>query len=224
MRVPPSAVDGSEFTKWVSATGGTNWLQVDLNQLSEIDRWVVRHAGINAESDNLDTSSFALQVSDGWRDVFQCRLGRLITAPGLTDRPVAARGRFVRLLVTQGTQYGGDGLARIYEFAVYGKEGWPFTKTAVDWIPGADVASFVVTDGRLEVSRAGSQLTIYSRADLNVQASRFSRVAVRMKGAGGSGSAKLSFSTRDDPTFTDSKSASLSVESSPDYVDYTFDF
>ena len=96
----------------------------------------------------------------------------------------------MRLLVTQGT-FGGDGLARIYEFAAYGKEGWPFTKTAVDWIAGADVASFAVQDGRLEVSRAGSQLTIYSRADLNVQASRFSRVAVRMKGVGGSGSAKL---------------------------------
>ena len=91
----------------------------------------------------------------------------------------------MRLLVTQGTQYGGDGLARIYEFAGYGKEGWPFTKTAVDWIAGADVASFAVQDGRLEVAPAGNQVTMYSRADLNVQASRFSQVTVRMKGAGG---------------------------------------
>ncbi len=220
---PASAVDGSEFTKWVSATSGTNWLQVDLNQPSEIDRWVVRHAGTNAEPDNLDTISFAIQVSDDGV-TFSSADSVGYNGSRLTDRPVAARGRYVRLLVTQGTQYGGDGLARIYEFAAYGKEGWPFTKTAVDWIAGADVASFAVQDGRLEVSRAGSQLTIYSRADLNVQASRFSRVAVRMKGVGGSGSAKLSFSTQDDPTFTDSKSVTLGVESSPDYVNYTFDF
>ena len=35
---PSNAVDGSEFTKWVSAMAGTNWLEVDLNQPSEIDR------------------------------------------------------------------------------------------------------------------------------------------------------------------------------------------
>ncbi len=61
---PANAVDGSEFTKWASATAGTNWLEVDLNQPSEIDRWVVRHAGINGEPDSLDTYYFSLQVSD----------------------------------------------------------------------------------------------------------------------------------------------------------------
>lgn len=220
---PASAVDGSEFTKWVSATGGANWLQVDLNQPSEIDRWVVRHAGINGELENLDTSTFAFQVSD---DGVAFSTADFVGGNGgrLTDRPITARGRYVRLLVTQGTQYGGDGLARIYEFAVYGKEGWPFTKTAVDWIAGADVASFAVQDGRLEVAPAGNQVTMYSRADLNVQASRFSQVIVRMKGEGGPGSARLSFMTIGDPTFTDLKTATVTVASSPDYKDYTFDF
>jgi hypothetical protein len=218
-----NAVDGSEFTKWVSATGGTNWLQVDLNQPSEIDRWVVRHAGIDGDPLSLNTFSFALQVSDDGV-TFSSADSVAYNGFRLTDRPIAVRGRYVRLLVTQGTQYGGDGLARIYEFAAYGKQGWRFTKDAESWTPGADVASFAVQDGRIEVAPAAGQLTIYSRADLTVEASRFSQVTVRMRVAGGPGSAKLSFLTQDDPTFTDSKSASLSVESSPDYVDYTFDF
>ena len=220
---PSNAVDGSEFTKWVSAAGGTNWLQVDLNQTSEIDRWVVRHAGTNAEPENLDTSSFAIQVSDDGV-TFSNADSVAYNGSRLTDRPIAARGRYVRLLVTQGTQYGSDGLARIYEFAAYGKEGWPFTKDSEGWTPGADVASFAVQDGGLEVAPAGGQLTISSRDNLNIQASLFSRVAVRMKGAGGPASAKLSFMTQGDPTFSDSKSVTVGVGTNTDYADYTFDF
>ena len=83
---PSSAVDGSESTKWVSATGGTNWLAVDLDQPAEIDRWVVRHAGINGESDDLNTNAFALQVSD---DGVTFTNADSVTDNGdrLTDRP-----------------------------------------------------------------------------------------------------------------------------------------
>ena len=219
---PSSAVDGSEFTKWVSATGGTNWVQVDLNQLSEIDRWVVRHAGINGEPQNLDTYAFALQVSDDGV-TFADADSMPYSYSFLTDRSVAARGRFVRLLVTQGT-LGGDGRARIYEFATYGKEGWQFKNDSEGWLPAADVSSFLLQDGSLDVATRLGHLTIYSRANLTVQASRFSQVRVRMKSIGGPGSAKLSFMTLSDPTVTESKSATLSLESSSGYADYTFDF
>jgi len=220
---PSSAVDGSEFTKWVSATGGTNWLTVDLDQPSEIDRWVVRHAGINGEPDELNTNAFSLQVSD---DGVRFSDADSVTDNGdrLTDHPVAAKGRFVRLLVTQGTPQGGDGRARIYEFEAHGKEGWQFTNDAEGWAPLADISAFAATDGKLEISSSGSQPTIASLDNLNIPASKFAALRVRMRNSGAPTSAKLFFTTQADPAFSESKSVTVgSVRSSPEYTDYYFD-
>jgi hypothetical protein len=220
---PSSAVDGSESTKWFSATGGTNWLTVDLDQPSEIDRFVVRHAGINGEPNELNTSAFTLQVSDDgntFSDVYD------MTNSGyfLTDRPVSARGRYVRLFVTQGTQPGGDGLARIYEFQAHGKEGWQFTNDAEGWAPLTDIASFAVSDGKLEISSSGSSPTIVSPDNLNIQASKFAALRVRMKNGGSATLARISFTTAADPAFNEAKSVTLdSVLASPEYVDYYLD-
>jgi hypothetical protein len=218
-----SAVDGSEFTKWVSARGGTNWLAVDLDQPSEIDRWVVRHAGISGEPEELNTYAFALQVSDDGLTFSDAD-----PMPGnggwLTDRPVTARGRFVRLLVTQGTLPGGDGRARIVEFEAHGKEGWQFTNDAEGWTPLSNVAFFAASDGKLEISSASGQPTIASPDNLKIQTKRFKTLRVRMRNDGTPTSAKLSFSTQADPIFNEAKSVTAGdVVSSPEYQDYYFD-
>ncbi len=218
---PSSAVDGSELTKWTSATSGTNWLTVDLDQPSEIDRWVVRHAGINGEPDELDTGDFAIQVSD---DSVRFSTVDSVTGNGyrLTDRPVSARGRFVRLLVTQGTA-SGDGRARIYEFQAHGKEGWQFTNDAEGWAPRTDISSFAATDGKLEISSSGTQPTITSADNLNIPTSKFAALRVRMRNSGAQTSAKLSFTTQADPAFGEAKSVTVSaILSSPEYFDYYF--
>lgn len=221
---PSSAVDGSEFTKWVSATGGTNWISVDLDQPSEIDRWVVRHAGINQEPDALNTNAFTLQVSDDG-NTFSDIDPVTSSVYWMTDRPVSARGRYVRLLVTQGTQPGGDGLARIYEFQAHGKEGWQFKNDAEGWVTLADISSFAVRDGKLEISSSGSQPTIVSVDNLNIPISKFAALRVRMKNSGEATTAKLSFATQADPTFSDAKSLTIGpVLSSAEYFDYWFDF
>jgi hypothetical protein len=222
-RGPSSAVDGSEFTEWVSATGGVNWLTLDLDQPAEIDRWVVRHAGIDGKSDDLTTSDFVLQVSDDG-----VMFKNVDTVRGnyerVTDRPAVARGRFVRLFVTGGTQPGGDGRARIGEFEVFGAGGWQFTNDAEGWAPFTDVSSFAVSDGKLEISGSGSQPTIVSPDNLNIPTSKFAALRVRLRNSGASTSARLSFTTLAEPSFDDAKSATTGlVWSSPEYQDYYFD-
>jgi hypothetical protein len=219
---PSAAVDGSEFTKWVSATGGTNWLTVDLDQPAEIDRWVVRHAGIDGKSDDLTTNDFAFQVSDDGV-TFANTDSVTDNTERVTDRPVSARGRFVRLVVTRGTQPGSDERTRICEFEVFGKEGWQFSTDAEGWAPFSDIASFAAADGKLEISSSGSQPTIVSPDNLNIPASKFPKLKVRMKNSSAQTSATLAFTTEADPTFDDAKSVTVDdVLSSPEYTDYYF--
>src|SRR5262249_47634617 len=155
---------------------------VDLNQPSEIDRWVVRHAGINGESDDLNTYAFKLQVSDDGvtfadADTVSGNTDRL------TDRPAAARGRFVRLLITEGTFFG-DGRARVYEFEVHGREGWQFTSDAEGWAPVSNISSFAFAEGKLEISSSGGPPTIASIDGLGIATSKFTTLLVRMKNSG----------------------------------------
>ena len=118
----------------------------------------------------------------------------------------------------------GDGRARIYEFQAYGKEGWQFAIDAEGWTPLSDISSFAVTDGKLELSASGSQPTIQSPDNLDIPASQFAALRVRMKNSGAPTSAKLSFATQADPSFSESKSVTVdAVASSPEYVDYDFD-
>jgi hypothetical protein len=220
---PASAVDGSEFTKWVSATDATSWLMVDLDQPAEIDRWVVRHAGIDGESDDLNASAFALQVSDDGV-TFSAADSVTDNANRVTDRPAAARGRFVRLLVTRGTQAGGDGRARVVEFEAHGKEGWQFTNDAEGWAPLSDISAFAAGDGKLAITSSGGQPTIASPDNLNIPTSTFAKLKVRMRNSGAQTSTILAFTTEADPTFSAAKTVTIApVVSSPEYVDYVFD-
>ncbi|MCD9026191.1 discoidin domain-containing protein [Cohnella silvisoli] len=118
--LPSSAVDDNLSTGWRSSGTGTQSLTVDLGQKHTLDRWVVKHAGANWGNDLNNTKDFKLQVSnDGttFTDVDTVS-GNTEKA---TDRGFASVvGRYVRLNITQGTQTGGDGKARIQEFRVYG--------------------------------------------------------------------------------------------------------
>lgn len=221
---PSSAVDGSQSTMWTSLTGGTNRLTVDLDQPSEIQRWVVRHAGIDGQPEELNTSDYTLQVGDDGQTFsdLDAVTGNVLE---LTDRPASARARFVRLLVTQGTRPGADGRARIAEFEVFGNGGWQFTTDAEGWTPVTDISSLAVSDGKLEIASSGGQPTIASPDNLHIPTSKFAAVRVRMRNAGAPTSAKLSFVTQTDPVFSDAKSLTVgTVWSSPEYVDYDFDF
>jgi len=116
---PSKAVDGTTAnnSKWCSGAAGDKWLSVDLGQSYSIARWVVKHAGAGGESASWNTAGFKLQKSsDGtnWTDV------DTVTGntANVTDRSVAAfQSRYVRLYITNA---GGDNVARIYEFEVYG--------------------------------------------------------------------------------------------------------
>jgi hypothetical protein len=84
-----------------------------------LKRWVVKHAGAGGESAIYNTRDFKLQVSnDGinFTDV-DTVTGN---STNITDRNINTNARYVRLYITQGTQIGYDGYARIDDFEVYG--------------------------------------------------------------------------------------------------------
>lgn len=115
---PQYANDGSTGTKWASIAASPNWLRIDLGNVTNISRWVVKHAAVNGESANFNTKDYKLQVSNDGINFTDADTVTGNTA-NVTDRNVNATGRYVRLYITQGTQTGFDGYARIYEFEVY---------------------------------------------------------------------------------------------------------
>lgn len=115
---PQYANDGSAGTKWASVAAAPNWLKIDLGYVTNISRWVVKHAAVNGESANFNTKDFKLQVSNDGINFTDADTVTGNTA-NITDRNVNATARYVRLYITQGTQSGYDGYARIYEFEVY---------------------------------------------------------------------------------------------------------
>ena len=115
---PQYAVDGSVSTKWASIAAAPNWLKIDLGYVTSISRWVVKHTGAGGESTIYNTKDFKLQVSnDG--TTFTDADTVTGNSADITDRNVATSGRYARLYITQGTQTGYDGYARIYELEVY---------------------------------------------------------------------------------------------------------
>ncbi|WP_261301656.1 CBM35 domain-containing protein [Paenibacillus andongensis] len=117
---PALAVDGTTANgKWCTNVDyGAQWLQVDIGQPVDLNRWVVKHAGAGGESATLNTKDFKLQGSmDGstWFDV-DTVTGNTAS---VTDRTVSKfTARYVRLYITTPTQ-NTDQHSRIYEFEVY---------------------------------------------------------------------------------------------------------
>lgn len=111
--------DGDMFTHWCSG-GETNWIQIDLGLSFNINRYVVKHAGLveNWGTQSLNTRDFKFQVSTNgttWTDV-DTVTGN---AANVTDHAVSASGRYVRLYITNPQTETSNRAARIPEFEVY---------------------------------------------------------------------------------------------------------
>lgn len=116
---PAFAADGTvagEHT-WVSSGNGEKWIQFDLGKKHRINRYVVRHAGMDGMSKSLNTKSFKLEVStDGsqWT-VADMQTGNGLDVSDIDITPVDAS--YVRLTILDA---GADGIARIGDVELYG--------------------------------------------------------------------------------------------------------
>jgi hypothetical protein len=114
---PDYAFDGSTTTKFCS-TAGSPYLQVDLGSSQTIGGFALRHAGSNGESATLDTRDYTIQVSangSAWSTVVTVANN----AFDVTTHSVATSGRYVKVVVTAGTQAGAVN-TRLYAFEIYG--------------------------------------------------------------------------------------------------------
>ncbi|MDJ0382094.1 family 20 glycosylhydrolase [Streptomyces sp. G-G2] len=106
----PAATDGDPATRWSSAYGDPQWLQVDLGSSQAVSRVVLRWEAAYGKA-------FQIQLSDDattWRTVYTATTG----TGGVQDLTgLSGSGRYIRLYGTQrGTAYGYS----LYEFEVYG--------------------------------------------------------------------------------------------------------
>ncbi len=105
---PRAATDGDSATRWASAWGDPQWLQVDLGRSQAFDHvQLVWEAAFG--------KAYEIQVSDdaaNWHTVYTTTSGD----GGADDLAVSATARYVRVYGTQrGTGYGYS----LYEFGVY---------------------------------------------------------------------------------------------------------
>lgn len=105
-----SATDGDPGTRWSSAYGDPQWLQVDLGSGQAVSRVVLRWEAAYGKA-------FQIQLSDDaatWRTVYSTTTG----AGGVQELTgLSGSGRYIRVYGTgRGTGYGYS----LYEFEVYG--------------------------------------------------------------------------------------------------------
>jgi hypothetical protein len=118
---PAFAADGtpSGNHKWISSGVGEKWIQFDFEHLYLIDRYVIRHAGVDGMDKSFNTRAFQLERStDGvtWQTVSKCK-NNTDNVTDIDIIPVTAR--FVRLNISDA---GKDGVARIGDVEIYGKK------------------------------------------------------------------------------------------------------
>lgn len=139
------AVDGNSAgsSKWVGNADDCpgdvcpdKWLTVDLGEVRNITRWVVKHSNIDTlNHDYYNTSEFRLRYLPENEDEFEDVPGDNVSVAGNTavmtnlklGTPVKAR--YVQLLVSQGTYYGKptmDEYARIQEFELYSEPNFAY--------------------------------------------------------------------------------------------------
>jgi predicted alpha-1,2-mannosidase len=180
----------------------TKFLQVDLGAVSTITQFNVFHAGAGGESTSFNTRDFDLLVSNDGTTFSTVVQARANTA-NVTNHPVTASGRFVRMNIINGEQSGTNGTARIYELEVIGTRGTGPTNVALNK-PATGSTPCASTEGPEKafngsVSGGNSdkwcslQSMPFLQVDLGATTSIVS-FTVRHAGAGGE---STSFNTRD---------------------------
>ncbi|MFI2645302.1 beta-1,3-glucanase family protein [Streptomyces sp. NPDC018610] len=107
-----AAVDGDQGTRWSSAFGDPQWLQVDLGSVRQLSRVTLRWEAAYAKAYRIETSTDARN----WTTAYSTT-----TAGGGTENlTIDGSGRYVRLYGTaRATPYGYS----LWEFEVYGAGG-----------------------------------------------------------------------------------------------------
>ncbi len=120
------AIDGDNKTKWCSQEQESSakpdfWLEIDLGQVYQLNKWVVKHAEEGGEKASYNTRDFKLQVKSGdeWLDID--------SVEGNTDKVTSRNtpmfeGQYLRLYITNPVAQGEARTARIYEVELYGDE------------------------------------------------------------------------------------------------------
>ena len=128
------AVDGDNKTKWCckdtqSSDKPNFWLEIDLGDVYQIDKWVVKHAsqsGLSGELPSYDTKDFKLQVksNDEWLDIDTV----INNKDAVTTRNLSTfEGRYIRLYITNPVQDNAPAkTTRIYEFELYNTDQYMF--------------------------------------------------------------------------------------------------
>jgi hypothetical protein len=117
---PQDAVDDDPGTRWSSAAGGTQWLEVNLLSVGTVSKVVLDWNPAYA-------TAFKIQTSDNartWTTIYATTHGR----GGTETLNVSGKGQYVRMEATAAaTQYGYS----LWEFDVYGQAGpMPMMKPA----------------------------------------------------------------------------------------------
>jgi hypothetical protein len=113
------AADGTPATLGTSSEKGTQWLEFDFGDVYEISRYVIRHAGANGLSRDLNTRHFLVQarVGDSWTTLDEVK----DNTNDVTDVNLdPVRAKSVKIIVTDP---GADSKARISEVEIFGKKG-----------------------------------------------------------------------------------------------------
>ncbi|MBM0256149.1 ricin-type beta-trefoil lectin domain protein [Micromonospora sp. 4G55] len=122
---PDKAVNGSvaggTTDKWCSK-GATKYLQVELGASTNVNRFVVKHAGAGGENTAWNTKDFTIATSTDGSNWTTRTTVTGNTASTTTHDIAAVTARYVRLNITAPTSTA-DPAARVYEFEVYGPSG-----------------------------------------------------------------------------------------------------
>lgn len=113
------AADGTPETLWTSSEKGTPWLEFDFGDVYEISRYVIRHAGANGLSRDLNTRHFVVQArtqGEAWTTIDEVK-GNTSDVTDVDLEPVKARS--VKVIITDP---GADSTARISEVDIFGKK------------------------------------------------------------------------------------------------------
>jgi len=158
---PIYAIDGDDNTKWCSTVPGDEWMVVDLGEETEICRWRVLHGG--SEATAYISNDFKLQkkVGTSWVDVDKVT-GNVENETNRSVTPFKAQ--FVRLYLSKPELNNANGLARIYDFSVYGSGQKPhlnlnLTETEIESIvnitpnPAQTTVQIEIADTKLKIDK-----------------------------------------------------------------------